>query len=136
MSDSTLRRLIAKRTESPPSADGEEDMIDDCEAFGCLRGLRERATMLQLRLKDGNMVALGYAWLERADYDPSDGILLRFTGQQVRIVGRNLNAEIRPNMRLFDGLTRHRVAWIQEADEPTSHAASKQATVVEQVEWL
>jgi hypothetical protein len=49
----------------------------------------------------------------------------------VRITGRNLNAESRPSMRLFNGLARHRVPWIQEADEATALTAPKHATVIE-----
>lgn len=51
----------------------------------------------------------------------------------MRLTGRNLDADIRPHMRLYDGLVRHRVPWLQEADEPTAMAAPKNGTVIEQV---
>jgi hypothetical protein len=35
---------------------------------------------------------------------------------------------------LFAGVLRHRVSWIQEADEPTAMEAPKEATVIEEVE--
>jgi hypothetical protein len=54
-------------------------------------------------------------------------------GETITIVGRNLNAESRPNVRLFAGFLRHRVPWIQEADGPTSHEAAKDAVVIEEV---
>jgi hypothetical protein len=75
--------------------------------------------MLELR-RNGNIVALTYAWLDRAKFDPSEGITLRFGMEKVRIIGRNLNAEIRPNIRLLTGITRHRVPWVQEDDEAGS----------------
>jgi hypothetical protein len=45
----------------------------DLGAFGFLRGVRDRAVMLELRWKDGSVVAFAYAWLERAGFDPSEG---------------------------------------------------------------
>jgi hypothetical protein len=56
-------------------------------------------------------------------------------GIAMGINGRNLNAAVRPNVRLFQGITRHKVAWIQEADGPTAMQASKSATVIEKIEW-
>jgi hypothetical protein len=34
---------------------------------------------------------------------------------------------------LFAGILRHRVPWIQEADEPTVVEAAKEAVVIEEV---
>lgn len=73
----------------------------------------------------GKLPCLGYAWLNKADFDPSGHIPLTFMGDKVQLKGRNLNAEARPNVRLFDGLPRHRVPMIQEADEHTMMRAEK-----------
>jgi hypothetical protein len=51
----------------------------------------------------------------------------------IKISGRNLNAESRPNVRLFAGILRHRVPWIQEMDEPAILEAAKDAVVIEEV---
>ena len=56
-------------------------------------------------------------------------------GPKIRIRGRNLNGEARPNVRLFQGISRHKVAWIQEANEPAELQAGKSATIVEKIEW-
>ncbi len=80
--------------------------------------------MLELRHKDGSVSAFSYAWLERAEFDPSEGISLHFAGKTVLITGRYLNAEARPNVRLFAGIVRHRVPWIQEAGGPTAMVAA------------
>ncbi|HUY87562.1 MAG TPA: hypothetical protein VMV10_02390 [Pirellulales bacterium] len=72
--------------------------------------------------------------LERAEFDPSEGITLRFGPQKVKIAGRNLNGEVRPHVRLFAGIVRHRVPWIQEADQAAAMEAGRGATVVERVE--
>lgn len=80
------------------------------------------------------MSAFGYAWLERVDFDPSEGITLRFTGATVKIRGRNLNGERLPNVRLLAGIVRHRVPWIQEAGGAQLLQASKDATVIEEIQ--
>jgi hypothetical protein len=36
------------------------------------------------------------------------------------LAGRILKAEARPQLRLFEEITRRRVSWIQETDEPTA----------------
>ena len=89
--------------------------------------------MLELRHRGGNITGLGYAWLERAEFDPSQGITLFFIGKAVKITGSNLNAETRPNVRLFNGILRHRVPWIQEADEPAIMKAARDTLVIEQI---
>lgn len=98
-------------------------------------GVRDRAVMLELRRKDGNILAVGYAWLDKAEFDPSVGIVLSLGGQKITIRGRNLNAEIRPEVRLFQGICRHRVPWIQEADEASFMEARGAGTLVEDIEW-
>jgi hypothetical protein len=115
-----------------PARENEDDPVN-LGAFGWLRGVRDRAVMLELRRKDGSVVALAYAWLERADFDPSQGITLKFGADKVKISGRNLNAEVRTNLRLFTGILRHRVPWIQEADRPTAIAAGKDAVVIDAI---
>jgi hypothetical protein len=127
-------RVAAVETKGEPEPVAEVCEEDNLGAYGWLRGVRERAVMLELRRRDGSVVALGYAWLERAEFDPSTGMTLSFTGKTVKLIGRNLNTEVRPLVRLFDGLCRHRVPWIQEADEPTALAADRQAIVVERIE--
>lgn len=137
MSDDSILTQFTSRI-APPKSEREEpqEAPENLGAFGWLRGRdRDRAVMLELRRKDGSMVALGYAWLVRVEFNPSGGITLRFADQQVKIIGRNLNAEVRPNVRLVDGLVRHRVPWIQEANEPIRLGADRRATVIERFEF-
>ena len=124
---------LKRKTGKAPTA--EEHPDDDLGAFGWLRGVRDRAIMLEIRHKDGRITAKGYSWLQSADFDPSDGITLNFSGEKITIAGRNLNAEARPNVRLFAGILRHRVPWIQEASEPAVLEAAKDAVVIEQVKF-
>lgn len=123
MSDD-LQRLKALRNLPHEALDTEED--DVAGVFGWLRGASERSVMLELRLNTGNSKAFSFAYLENAEYDPSTGITLQFGATTVQLLGRKLNAEVRPNVKLFEGLLRHRITWIQEsgqAESLASHAA-------------
>jgi hypothetical protein len=111
----------------------EGEGVEDLIAFGWLRGVQERAIMLEIRHKDGRITAKGYSWLQSAEFDPSSGITLNFSGETIRIAGRNLNAEARPNIRLFAGILRHRVPWIQEADGADVIQAAKDAAAIESI---
>lgn len=135
MNDSVLRQFATRVMNPEGDNDQTSELNDDLGSFGLLRNVRDRAIMLELRKKDGSVNALGYAWLEHITYDPGT-ITLHFTNKTVKITGRNLNSEARPHVRLLDGLCHHRIAWIQEADEPTAMTAAKQATVIERVEFL
>jgi len=137
MNDRILQKYTGRNGEPIIDAGGaeESETTSDLGAFGWLRGVRDRAIMLELRKKNGNVLAIGYGWLERVEFDPSDGITLHLVGQKIRIKGRNLNGDARPQVRLFQGITQHKVAWIQEADGPTVLQAGKSATVIEQIEW-
>ncbi|MBK8915560.1 MAG: hypothetical protein IPM64_13355 [Phycisphaerales bacterium] len=138
MSDSAvLQRYVTGRDSRLGMAveQSETDACDDLGAFGWLRGIRDRAVMLELRRKDGSIVAIGYGWLERVAFDPSEGITLSAAGQKIRIRGRNLNAEVRPSVRLFQGIARHRVPWVSEADRSVGLQAGDRDTVVDSIEW-
>jgi hypothetical protein len=130
---SHLDKYFCRTKVESPAQDDENDTIDNW-GFGWLRGVRETAIMLEIRHRDGRSSAFNYATLDRAEFDPSEGITLHFGGKTVKIIGRNLNAEARPNVRLFNGLLRRRIPWIQVADEPTALKAPKGATVIEEVE--
>lgn len=134
MSDDLLTRYTSRFSEPVDvAAEANPDVTDSFGAFGWLRGTRERALMLELRKRDGAVTAIGYAWIERVEWDPSAGITLHALGRTFRITGRNLNAEARPHIRLFAGITRHKVPWVQEADRATILAADERAVVVESI---
>ena len=133
MNDSVLDKYTSRRVEPDAALSPDSEGADDFGAFGWLRGVRDRAIMLELRHRNGRISAFGYAWLELAEFDASEGITLQFAGRSVKIAGRNLNSEDRPNLRLFAGIMRHRVPWIQEADGPTAMSAVKEAVVIEEI---
>lgn len=114
MSGSVLEKFSQRGAQHGPEE--EAGVQDDLGAFGMLRGAHERAIMLELRLANGNSLAFNYSYLVQATFDPSFGILLQFGGKRVTIIGSNLNAEVRPNVRLFQALLRHRITWIRETE--------------------
>ena len=137
MSDRILNKYTGRTpdTTNGEAASAEPDGTEDLGSFGWLRGVRDRCIMLELRKKSGTVLAIGYGWIERIEFDPSGGIRLQAGGQVIRIKGRNLNAEARPQVRLFQGLTRHRVPWIQEADRASDLRSDHKSVVVEAIEW-
>ena len=98
MKESSVLTPFSTKVGAPARGEEEFDVADDLGAFGLLRGVRERSIMVSFHQKNGNIVALPYAWLDRADFDPSIGITLSFGRQIVKIVGRNLNTEVRPQV--------------------------------------
>ncbi len=135
MDESFLKKYADRQAASASATELEEEATLDCGAFGWTRGIRDRCVMLQLRKKNGNVRAVAYALFDQIDYDPSEGITISAAGQRIVIKGRNLNAEVRPNVRLFDGLTRHRVPWVREASYQERVKAAAGECVVEMVEW-
>lgn len=132
-----LSRLLAR---DPDLGTEEPSLEDDRPAiehwpFGWLRGHQDRCIMLELRKKDGNILAVGYSWIEQVEFDPSDAIAIHAGDRQIRIIGRNLNGELRANVRLFEGLTRHRVPWIREASAAELLLHGESDIVVESIEW-
>ncbi|MGD9721486.1 MAG: hypothetical protein AB7O59_09775 [Pirellulales bacterium] len=71
--------------------------------------------------------------LDRAEFDPSQGITLHFGRSQVKLEGRNLNLEIRPHVTLFGSIIRGKVPWVCEADEPTAYGAGREDVVIDRV---
>lgn len=122
-----LKSALAGRSNPRFQDQLDDQPVDDYMAFAWLRGIKDRAVMLQLRRRTGDVVALGYAWIERVELDPSSCITIVHQGRRVEIRGRNLNAEVRPNIRLFDGITRQRVTWVQEAAQLAQEGSVSQA---------
>lgn len=143
MTDRVLHRYLADRRPSDgddpnaPAPAPEADGTDNLGCFGWLRGIRDRAIMLDLRKKDGVCRAIPYSWIESIDFDPSEGITIQALGRSITIKGRNLNGEARPSARLYEGLTRHRVPWIQEAEHAATAASTpdRASAVVESIVW-
>jgi len=109
---------VAKVRETQVEA-AEEEV---CPAFGYLRGVRDRALAVELRFRNGDSEWFPYSWLGPWRYNPSVGLLLKFTGDLVSMVlirGSNLDmAANKHAINLTDrGFQRHRITFVREMDE-------------------
>jgi hypothetical protein len=120
-----------KPVETIPKA--EFGVPEDFGSFGWLPTASHRAVMLEVRHQDGLITAFSYSWLESALFNPSEGITLNFSGKAVKLIGRNLNAEHRPNIRLFEGIVRYQVLWVQEAGESMMKESDESDSIIEKV---
>ena len=132
-SPNALDKYMKPKTNGEPLLSDETEETDDLGSFGWLRGMRERAVMLELRHKDGTITALAYAWLERVDFDPSEGLTLKFAETKVKITGQRLNGELRPSVRMVLGIMRHRVPWVQEASGAQILESERDATIIDKI---
>lgn len=128
------RNLLQRYTGRDEAAPDDADAVDNLGCYGRLRGVRERSVMLELRKKNGNRLAVGYSWIERMEFDPSEGILLVAGPLRIQVRGRNLNSEVGATARLFEALTCHRVTWVQEASR-TQPLEMDGSCVVEELAW-
>jgi hypothetical protein len=124
----TLDRV--KEKEDPPE--------DSCVAFGYLRGLHERALAIEFRLRNGNRDYFSYSHLASWRYNPSVGLLLKFTDDLVTLVlirGSNLDALVKQSVNLTDrGFQRHRILWLREMDEMELRRAGKGEPTIDRIE--
>ncbi|QDT53004.1 hypothetical protein Pan44_10190 [Caulifigura coniformis] len=130
---SVLERLLSSETRGPATPPKSDEVVDDYVAFGWLRGVKERAISLELRRRNGNVTAIGYAWLQKVEWNPSTGITLWFGNEKFTIQGQNLNAEVREDVRLFDGLIRHKVPWVQESSTNSQFESDGRSVRIESI---
>jgi hypothetical protein len=102
--------------QSAKEADSEEL---SCGAFGYLRGIKDRASTVEFQFRTGNTMWFPYSLLGQCRYDPSEGVLLKFSGDLLYVVlikGSNLDLPLNDgNMNLTSGgLQRQRVVWVRE----------------------
>jgi hypothetical protein len=110
-----------------------------CAAFGFLRGLHERAQMIEFRFRVGNTEAFPYSWLGPIRFNPSVGLLLRFTGDVVTLVlirGSNLDAPVNTGaVNLIEhGIERHRVTWVSELDDAEIRQVGEGGPTIDRIE--
>ena len=133
---------------------GAEQEEDFCPAFGFLRGMNVHALAVEFRLRTGNSEWFAYSCLVSWRYNPSLGLLLKFSSGDVTslvlIKGSNLDAPVgQGQVNLTDrGLQRHRILHVREMSETELRRAGGGApsidridiaefeSVEEQREWL
>jgi hypothetical protein len=82
-------------------AGSENSGIDDLGTFGWLPDRSDRAFMLEIRHKTGDISAFNYNTLEQAEFDPSDGIKLTFYSCTTVKIGATLIGV--PQSKCFSG---------------------------------
>ncbi|HWY87368.1 MAG TPA: hypothetical protein VNX28_11615 [Gemmataceae bacterium] len=125
---------------SRPARDKREETDEEsCPAFGYLRGLQDRALAIEFRLRNGDREWYPYSWLGPWRYNPSVGLLLKFTGDIVTLVlirGSNLDVHVNDTgVNLTDrGLQRHRILWTREMDEDELHLVGEGMPTIDRID--
>lgn len=123
-----------------PAKDMELDQGEaSCGAFGYLRGIRDHASALELRFRDGNSMWFPYAWLGTWRFNPSEGLLLKFSGDLVYLVlikGSNLDKPLNDAVinLTHAGLQRHRVLWLREMSEDDIRKTGETGPTIDSIE--
>lgn len=115
-------RYAGGRAPSPAAAIIEARRPDAYQAFSMLSSESAHEIMLDLRFKSGDRQALAYAYLSSVRLDRSEGLVLEFPNQRVRIQGRNLAA-------LYDAIRAHRAAYVTELPDREDFEAESAAVV-------
>lgn len=128
-------KTILHRHAGTHDASPHADSIDDRGAFGTLRGVRDRATMIEFRKKDGSVLSLPYPAIEQILYTPDDGIRIRAGGRDIHLTGRNLNSADPERIGLLVALSRQLVLWIQETPRSVALDAEKTRVTIDSISW-
>ena len=116
-----------------------EEAEASCKAFGYLRGIRDHATSVEFRFRDGNSTWFPYGWMGTWSYNPSEGLLLKFSGDLVYLVlirGSNLAKPLNEGAinLTHAGLQRHRVLWIREMSEEDIRQVGETGPTIDSIE--
>lgn len=122
----------------PPGDDMGED---SCAAFGYLRGIREKADSLEVRFKSGNSTWLPYNWFGSWKFDPSHGLLLKFSGDVVYLVlvtGSNLDQPLLDTTTNLttSGLQRRRIVWMREMTDDEIRQVGESGPTIDSIRVL
>jgi hypothetical protein len=124
--------LQSKETEA-------EEGVSSCAAFGYLRGIRERADAVEFRFRDGSSTWFPYNALGNWKYNPSQGLLLKFSGDAVYVVlirGSNLDRPLSDTTTNLttSGLQRHRIVWMREMTEEEIRQVGETGPTIDSIE--
>lgn len=122
------------------SKEGEaEGSEDSCAAFGYLRGIRDQGAAVEFRFRDGTSTWFPYNWLGKWQYHPTEGLLLKFSGDVVYLVlirGSNLDKPLKDGSinLTHAGLQRHRVLWLREMTPEEIRQVGRTGPTIESIE--
>jgi hypothetical protein len=109
------------------------------DPYGLLERIGEtKAQSIEFRFRNSNRVGFSYGWLGLWRYDPSSGLLVKFSGDViylVLIVGNNLDVPLRlGSPSLLDGLAEHRVAWVRESPEDKAKESESRGPIIDSIQ--
>src|SRR6266849_2197874 len=137
-----LKKILhsdGKATNTPKNeADAEEAEVS-CGAFGYLRGIKDHPGAVEFRFRDGNSAWFPYAWLGPWRYNPSEGLLLKFSGDLVYLVlirGSNLDKPLNEGAinLTTGGLQRRRVLWVREMSKEEIHQVGDSGPTIDSIQ--
>ncbi len=133
-----LHRDVPAAYSLNPESDGEEAEAS-CVAFGYLRGIREQANAVEFRFRDGNSVFFPYSIMGSWKHNPSEGLLLKFSGDLVYLVlirGSNLGQRLKEGAidLIRGGLQRHRVLWLREMTDEDIKRVGETGPTIDSIE--
>ena len=137
-----LNGILHSETKAAPPPAGKLDTDDveaSCAAFGYLRGLRDASASVEFRLRDGNSIWFPYNLLGQWQYNPSEGLLLKFSGDMMYVVlirGSNLDKPLTDGAinLTHAGLQRHRVLWIREMTSEDIERVGESGPTIDSIE--
>ena len=138
-----LKEILHSETKAAPPPVNKLDIDDSveasCAAFGYLRGLRDASASVEFRLRDGNSVWFPYNLLGQWQYNPSEGLLLKFSGDLMYLVlikGSNLDKPLTEGAinLTHAGLQRHRVLWIREMTKEDIERVGETGPTIDSIE--
>jgi len=117
-------------------ADGGEA---ECGCFGYLRGIRDHGAAIEFRFRKGTSVWFNYSLLSTWQYNPSEGLLLKFSGDLVYLVlihGSNLDKPLKDGAidLIHAGLARHRILYVREMTEEEIRKVGEKGPTIESIE--
>jgi hypothetical protein len=131
---------LAGFTGTLPAKEADGDGAEaSCGAFGYLRGLRDASAAVEFRFREGNSMWFPYSWLGNWQYNPSEGLLLKFSGDLVYLVlirGSNLDKPLSEGAinLTHAGLQRHRVLWIREMTREEIRQVGEKGPTIDSIE--
>jgi hypothetical protein len=135
-----LKDILRSESKAPPSKKKEAEIEGaeaNCLAFGYLRGLRDSSASVEFRFRDGNSIWFSYALLGSWEYNRSEGILLKFSGDYLVLIrGSNLDKPLSDGaINLTNaGLQRHRVLFIREMSKEEIERVGEEGPTIDSIE--
>jgi hypothetical protein len=136
-----LRGILHPDGKPPlPKKEGDSEEEISCGgAFGYLRGIRDLPGSVEFRFRDGNSIWFPYGWLGPWKYNPSVGLLLKFSGDQIYLVlirGSSLDKPLKEGSinLTTGGLQRSRVVWVAEMSEEGVRQVGDSGPTIDRIE--